>query len=258
MAQPKDAIMVNGIMLNEYLRDNESIEEEVKSKEFIREGFDGVALNRHIKEKYKPHKEKNGKVIHLGQHEINRAEYETKMIESLKTYDSKAQLVLYLLNYEGDDFLKISKIGDEVIKFVKKHNLVLNEKRIRHALRSAFGWFRHTDIFDYMIHIDRNKPGNPDNTAIFKMKPEFRDLKSDDAIAMSRNKTSSRNKNTIDKNKSVKIQPTPAKEESIDIKPLDDNKLVENIISNIQKLSTGTGALFHFDGDLVINININK
>jgi len=245
MVQPKDAIMVNGIMLNEYLRDNESIEEEVKSKEFIREGFDGVALNRHIKEKYKPHKEKNGKVIHLGQIEINRAEYETKMIESLKTYDSKAQLVLYLLNYEGDDFLKISKIGDEVIKLVKKHNLILNEKRIRHALRSAFGWFRHTDIFDYMIHIDRNKPGNPDNTAIFKMKPEFRDLKSDDAIAMSRNK-------------SVKIQPTPSKAESIDIKPLDDNKLVESIISNIQKLSTGTGALFHFDGDLVINININK
>lgn len=259
MAQPKDAIMVNGMMLNEYLRDNESIEEEVKSKEFIRQGFDGVALNRHIKEKYKSHKEKNGKVIHLGQIEINKAEYVGRMKNAVSKYDSKAQLILYCLNYEGDGYLKISKVGDEIVNFAKEHNINTNERKIRHALRSAMGWIRHSKLSEYLIHHDRNTPENPDTTAVFKFKPEFRELKFDEAIPLARVRMDG-GKRPISKPEPPQVQPAPAKAESnaIDIKPLDDNKLVESIISNIQKLSTGTGAIFHFSGDLVINININK
>ena len=40
--RPKDSIMVNGTMLGEYLRDNESIEEEINSLPL----FDYVVVNR--------------------------------------------------------------------------------------------------------------------------------------------------------------------------------------------------------------------
>ena len=266
MDQPKDAIMVNGIMLGEYLRDNESIEEEVKSKKFIREGFDNVYLNRHIKEKYKSHKEKNGKVTHLGQIEINKTEYVNRMKQAVSTYDSKSQLVLYCLNYEGDKYLKIAEIGDEIVNFAKEHNINTNERKIRHALRSAIGWIRYSKLSEYLIHHDRNTPENTDTTAKFKFKPEFRELKFDKAISLARVRDGAiqparvrdEGDRPITKPEPPQVKPAPAKAESTDIKPLDDSKLVESIISNIQKLSTGTGELFHFDGDLVINININK
>ena len=50
--RPKDAIMVNDMMLCEYLRDNESIEDEVKSKKFIREGFVITSYSIHYTKLY--------------------------------------------------------------------------------------------------------------------------------------------------------------------------------------------------------------
>lgn len=40
-------ITVEGVILDEYLRDNESIENKIKSKEFIKDGFDRININRH-------------------------------------------------------------------------------------------------------------------------------------------------------------------------------------------------------------------
>lgn len=263
---PKNAIMVNDMMLGEYLRDNESIEEEIKSKEFIKEGFNPIQLKRHIREKYETKPEKNGEVKILGQYEINLANYPKRMEIALKREEYKQQLILVLLiSKEEEGFLNLTIVADKINEFAKQHNIRINEKKMRHAVRGALGWVIRSKLYEHMVYHNRNTPENNKNHAIFMAKESLRQLDMMEAIELGYKRHDGKAKRPmktpvkkIDKDIVEETQTDPVATAPTSPQVPDTSALVEAVLANLKTLSNDAGSLFNFSGDLVINININS
>lgn len=271
--RPKDAIMVNDMMLCEYLRDNESIEDEVKSKKFIREGFDNIKLNRHIRPKYKPYVEENGEVRTLGQEEINKANYNEVMKDAILTRNWRKALVAVLMTGKKG-FMDLKYVQGVIEKFAGEHNLECNLTQMRHAVRSALGWIGNSEFAEHITILRKDDPRNPNLFALVSVKEEARSMDLHKAIQTaevnSRTFIEKRYKKKSGKAATGKpkriVEPItvdipenivkgPVKNQPA---PSDNDKLLETVLTQLKNLSGDSGSLFSFAGDLVINININN
>jgi len=171
----RNPITVNGIILDEFLRDNESLEEEREAKKYISEATEKVFPNRYIKPKYKDKKERNGKVIILGQREKNIKIYETELEKTLKENNlTKAVIIILLCNQEHEWFS--SKLITSIIeKKLKEINFVIR-RAVSSSVRQVIGHMNKNEISQY---IDKKENyGSKTNNykpPEYRIKPEYLD-----------------------------------------------------------------------------------
>jgi len=168
-------ITVNGIILDEFLRDNESLEEEIEAKKYISEATEKVFPNRYIKPKYKDKKERNGKVIILGQREKNIKMYETELEKTLKANNiPKAVIIILLCNQEHEWFS--SKLITSIIeKKLKEINFVIR-KLVRGSVRQTIVHMNKNEIAQYIDKKEYYRSrANDYKPPDYRIKPEYLD-----------------------------------------------------------------------------------
>lgn len=118
----REDIMVNGMMIDEYLKDKELISEEEERKRLLRENTPDAHPYRKSRIRYKSKKEKNGKVKTLNQNEMNKAMRIDKLIRSLRN-NNYGQFVVSELVCGDNNFLNNANLRDLVETISKEHSI---------------------------------------------------------------------------------------------------------------------------------------
>lgn len=282
----REDIMVNGMMIDEYLKDKELISEEEERKRLICENTPDINPYKKSRIKYKSKKEKNGKVKILNQNEMNKAMRIDKLIRSLRNNDYD-QFVVSELVCGDNSFLNNANLRDLVETISKKHSISI----IKHPLiplRKALNSITKSELKKVVLF----KPSTGGKIINYKLKPQvYRNIifnvawelfttplneggkKIDEVIT-------ALNNGEID---FTPVEPEPIESRPIESKPIEpiQEKIVLNIpepevkqdsikelekdifssiSSIIDKLKgiKNIRSLAKFDGDLNINIYINK
>ena len=259
-------ITVNGVMLHEYLRDNESIEDEIKGREYIRESRDNIYPGRHIKPKYRDHKEKNGEVRVLNELEKNHVEFENRMASLLRTKKYTAAMICIIVSMPDDDWLTIKKLADIIENFCGSRNIPLDPK-FRHAMRAKIGHLQKTELADYVDFVPRRSAPNNMNALMFRVDREkAANLSADRAIKLGsvRRKNVSRRKNSPQNDPpAIKLSEELSKEPKQVIKAPaapeipDKPKAVNTIVDVIRELAKDK-SIINVRGNLHIHVHFDK
>lgn len=261
----KSGVTVNGVMLEEFVRDNEQIEEEVERARLIEETTEKIYLNRHIRSKHVAHKEPNGKVKILSRLEISITNYEPLLVSALKKYDYHKAFIIVMMVEHGK-LINIHKIADYIDIFSEAHEIDINPK-MRHALRAKLGYVKKSELFDYMEYMDRKDPKNRENYAKFMLDSEkAKDLTIEKAIELGSSLRPGQKYNPGPKVKPENIPPTktsmpktPTEEIKItEEKQIDKMKSIsDSVVSSITDIIKN-GSLVNVQGDIHIHINIRS
>lgn len=261
----KSGVTVNGVMLEEFVKDNEQIEEEVERARLIEETTEKIYLNRHIRSKHVTHKEPNGKVKVLSRLEISLTKYEPLLVSALKNYDYHKAFIIIMMVERGK-LIDLHKIADYIDNFSKDNSIELNPK-IRRALRAKLGYVKKSELFDYMEYMDRKDPKNKENYAKFKLDSEkAKDLTIEKALELGSSLRPGQKYNPGPKTKSENIPPvktsipeTPVEEIKIPKeKQIDKIKsITDSVVSSITDIIKN-GSLVTVQGDIHIHINIRS
>ena len=181
----KKAITVNGVMLDEYLKDKTTIKEEIDAKKFIDDGFEKVVIKRLFKPKYKQHTEENGKVKILGNLEINIANFENDLKRELSAKKIYNCIVIVLTAHSEQLLYETNEIAHILKTFGKKHHIEVN-KNVNWPIRSLLGTLKRSKLGQYLEFIDRKSYRQPTN---FGYKKEFKaNFTTKEAIKLSNEK----------------------------------------------------------------------
>lgn len=253
----RNSITVNGVILDEFLRSNESLEEEREAKKYISE-TEKVFPNRYIKPKYKDKKERNGKVIILGQREKNIKMYETELEKTLKENNlPKAVIIILLCNQEHEWFY--SKLITSIIeKKLKEINFVIR-KVVKSSVRQTIGHMNKNEIAQY---IDKREYYR--NTAVdykppeYRIKPEYLDTFT---IEQAYGLYSSKKTKTKIKEQQVD-QPIPQEKTESMIETAQPMAMAESddmntLLGKISDMIKSAGGIT-LTGDIHIHINVSK
>lgn len=250
-------ITVNGVMIDEYLRDNESIEEETKGREYIQNAKEKIYLNYHKRPKYKETKEKNGEVIVLGQIEKNQAEFKQVLLETIKKKDYRGALVIVIVAEAGKRLLTIGIAADYIYDFCKQEGIAISPT-VRHSFRASIGYIKKSKFSNYLIINNRNTKENSSNTMKFKLDAEkAKDLSFSDAIKFSK-ELKSGIPNRKQKIEPVKTQPIIKPIESVKKPAMVTTDITSAILKALKDLSENNNSIVTVSGDLHIHINIQK
>lgn len=148
----RDDITVNGQMLGEFLKTNESVSEEIERNKFFNEQTETVRLGRHVKARYKPYREKNGEVIKLGQREINIANYEKYLLQSIQQEKILNSFVIVMMANPDYSVFTTGDIAEIIEKFQKKFGIPVL-RRTSHSLRGRLGMVRKSELCDFMFFL---------------------------------------------------------------------------------------------------------
>lgn len=178
-----EGITINGRLLSEFLIKNETLKEAVERRELFKTSSDRHYIDRHGKIKIESKRERNGRVIRLGQLEKNKMIYKERMIAALKNKDYKSASVIYLCCQEN--FVTSNKIADDIKKFAAAENVEIRD-RIELNLRVITGLFVKREISKYIELIDSHFHKSKRIPKQIKIKDEFRDILTiDDAMRLS-------------------------------------------------------------------------
>lgn len=255
MRQPKmsrkDGITVNGMMLNEFLRDKESIEDEIKSKKLIKDGFEKFVANKHIKAKYPPKKDKNGKVKILGKLEVNMMNFKEDLKRELSAKKVLRCIVIVIVAHSEKRLYTTKEISDILIKFGKEHNINVNPN-INWPVRSSLGTIRRSKLGDY---IEYHKRDHKRNAAEIGLKSEYKSkFTTKEALEMVEIEQVQRVVNRKTKKEDLQLS---EKNENHVIN-LEETSVTNKVVDELKKISSGDGPLFTIQGDIHIHINILK
>jgi hypothetical protein len=239
-------ISVNGIMLEEYVRDRELISEEIERINLIGEVNNRVFLNRHISPKYKETKEKNGRVKILGNFEKNHANFENFMIRQMKEEYKVSNLTLIiLLCYEKDRFYSSADISDIIKEIADKNNIELTNLNPEPGVRLTLSVLYRKEISMYM---ERVKPNSTAPMEYRIVEDGLEKLSLEKALELSKNnlpRKSNQNMRVKTK-KEIPVEKYPEVIESEKI-----NKISKEIPSVVEKLKE-LGLQIVINGDVKI------
>lgn len=244
----KSGITVNGVMLEEFVKDNEEINEEVERTKLIIDSLAPIYLERHIKPKYKDHKEKNGKVRTLSALNISVTNYSSYLEKALKNKDLHRAFITVLILKHGKN-ISIHDIADFIENFMTSKGMQFDPKT-RHAMRAKLGYIKKSELFEYMNYLDRKDPKNSSNYAVFSLDSEkAKDLTIEKAVELGSVLKPGMKYNPGPKSNrsSIKII-----EEKLTVKP---KKIIDDVIGSISDIIKN-GSLVNVQGDIHIHINI--
>lgn len=257
----KNAITVEGVMLDEFLKSHESISEDIERKKIIRDGNAPQNIYRHMKPRYKEAKEKNGKVRTLDIIEVNKEYYSEYLGKALKTNDLKeAFAVVVLCNYDKSD-MDIFFIAEEITKYGNKNDIIIS-KKMPVALRAILGYIRKTVFSEYMYFASKRATESRQNRIFFGINlKKAKDLSLDDAIKLVKIKNTdvAKNSEMSNKNNSIQIKKSEVIEKTNYVKepPQKKEDLVSTVIKALGEISKNN-SLFKVDGDFHLHIHIDK
>lgn len=256
----KSGITVNGVILEEFIKGNEQINEETERTKLIIDSVDRIYPDRHIKPKYKAYKEKNGKVRTLSALDISVTNYSSYLEKALKNKDLHRSFIIVLALKHGKN-ISINDIADFIENFIANKDMQLDPK-MRHAMRAKLGYIKKSKLFEYMTYLDRKDSRNSLNYTVFSLDSEkAKDLTIEKAVELGsilkpgmkyspgpKIKTAPK---SIQKPKpdmsSIKIT-----EEKPTVKP---NKIIDEVMGSISDVIK-SGSLINVQGDIHIHINI--
>lgn len=273
----KKKITVNGILLDEYLKDAEAISSEIEGKKLIED------INQNFKNYYKPRvrykskKEKHGEVKILNQRELNQTMRTDQLIKHLRDGNYKNFIITELI------------CGDNT----PITNTILKKLAIKLSKQYSISMVKHPDIairreFERIINSEFGRLINITNTAgrvkrCRLNENAYKKIKLENAIMLSNyQKNNGGNEiNELIKNLSKSenygeeypleenSSPQHEEQQEIKVKPLKleqpmedsiDEVLLKVIVGTIAKVKgiKNLRSLANFDGDLNINIYINN
>lgn len=282
-------ITFEGRQLTELIKSKESIEDERRQLKMIREQTETIRINNHTKVRYKPRKERNGKVKKLGNREKNRYNYEKYMTESMRSERLLETFVIVMMAHPTETVFTTQFIADTIEDFARKNGFPVL-RSTNHSLRGRLGAVRKSRLFKHMFHLDRNTPTNRDTVVKYGIKEDSLDtLTLDEAIALAKKRrTEFKNPNAVlNPNRSKKKKPIKPKidpaassrsggapkvelpvekpkqklkitEPTEPTKPTAQKDIIGDVIEKLKKLQAEGGSFIAVKGDLHIHININN
>lgn len=152
-----DGITVNGIILDEFLKDKDAIEEQIEREKLVSENTPETSVYYKPRERYKPHNEKNGKVRKLDQKEINESIYEETMCKQLRNMKYKHAIAIFFMASGHTGWVTQRMIREEFIRICDKHNIKIT-KYLQPVISKHFIFLRDSKLFADHFEI---KQGNP-------------------------------------------------------------------------------------------------
>jgi hypothetical protein len=249
----KNPITVNGIILSEYVKDNDSRISRIRGENLKKEGHDAVNLYNKPIIRHKKRKEKNGDVKIMGNYELNRQNYQNYLIQELKSTNSLTNLCVIVLLCGPDSEYHTSKsVSDILIKQTKKLNMPVNE-RLEYAVRARLGAIKKSALADYML-LPKRKAGMP---TFYSIRQETKDsLTIEKAIELSK----------------IKKAASKAKSRTYDLATLESDKVskkatiktentfpeIEKLFEIIEKLDKNKNVFFVVCGNFTLNLHLTK
>lgn len=165
----KHPITVNGIILEEFLKDTEIVKDFVDRERLVKENTTVISEYHKPRLKYS-HKEKNGKVRKLNAREVNMAQYEQRLTSALERKEYKKALINVLLCNEKDKFLGNGDVARIFKDHIKKNNL----KNTAQNLTSMVKWHM-SKIMESELeqHVNYDFNSYPES---YRFKPESREV----------------------------------------------------------------------------------
>jgi hypothetical protein len=276
----RNDITVNGKILDEFLKDNVSVKEDIEQKKLFREQTENIRLGRHIKPKFKPLKERNGEVKILGQREINIANFDRYLEKSLKAENILESLTIVLIAYPKQKIFTTNEIASIIDRYLKRYDIPIL-RSTGHSLRGRLGLIRKSELSDFMVFYERNSFENKTNVMKYGIREDaLNELTIDEAIELAHTrKKAFKDKSVVlnpDRSKQKNAKPgpkpkkeviaeTPPKKEVIAETPLkkevinEKPDLITEIISQIKSIkSDDENAMILIKGDIHIHINISR
>lgn len=111
-----EGITVNGIKIDEFMKDKDEISEQIEREKLVSENTPEISVYRKSRERYKPHNEKNGKVRELNQKEINESVYEETMCKLLRNMKYKHAIVVFFMASGNTSWTTQRTVREEFIR----------------------------------------------------------------------------------------------------------------------------------------------
>ena len=141
-------------------------------------------MNKHLKARYKPRKEKNGRVKVLSTREKNLYNYEDYLLKSLKDEKILNTFVIVLIAYPEKIAFTTQAIADIIEDFSRKNDIPIL-RSTNHTLRGRLGAIRKSRLSQFMYFYERNTPKNKDNIMKYGIVDKYlHTLTIDDAIKL--------------------------------------------------------------------------
>lgn len=261
-------IFVNDQKLDEFLKDKTQIKDDIERTALFKEQTQTVRLGRHLKARYKQHRERNGKVKQLGIKEINRHGFEKTLTRYLKAGQILNSFVTIMLCYPTDKPFSTQIIADIIEKTSKKNGIPI-DKSTNHSLRGRLGIVRKSELADYMYFIGRNTPKNKSNVMKYGIREDYLDKMSlDQALELARTRKQEF-KNVVlnpDRQKRTpkKFSPIPPAAPPVKIpeeppaETPEKPDLLAKVIDQLNGLKDDDSAVFVIKGDIHIHVNIER
>jgi hypothetical protein len=265
----RNDITVNGKILDEFLKDNVSVKEDIEQKKLFREQTENIRLGRHIKPKFKPLKETNGEVKILGQREINIANFDRYLEKSLKSENILESLTIVLIAYPKQIIFTTNEIASIIDRYLKRYDIPIL-RSTGHSLRGRLGLIRKSELSDFMVFYERNSSENKTNVMKYGIREDaLNELTIDEAIELARTrKKEFKDKSVVlnpDRSKQKNARPGPKPKEDVIAKTPPKKEVVEKpdliteIINQIKSIkSDDENAMILIKGDIHIHINISR
>lgn len=150
-------ITVNGIKIDEFLRDQEEISEQIEREKLIAETTIEVNGYHKPRARFKPYNEKNGKVRNLERRELNESMYVDEMSKRLRNKDYQGAIIIYFLCGGITKYVCQKDMRDEIIAFAKKNNIKI-VKNLQATTENKFRRIRKSVLFEDFFEYHGNMP----------------------------------------------------------------------------------------------------
>lgn len=140
-------ITVNGIKLDEFLRDQEEISEQIEREKLIAETIIDVNGYHKPRARFKPYNEKNGKVRHLERRELNESMYVDEMSKRLRNKDYHGAIIIYFLCGGITKYVCQKDMRDEISAFAEKNDIKI-VRNLQAATENKFRHIRESVLFE--------------------------------------------------------------------------------------------------------------
>ena len=163
-----NSITINGVMLNEFIKDKELVSSQVDREKLLAENTPAVSQYKKPRNRYRQHWEENGECKIMGQVDVNIEQYKQHAIRVLKNKDLKRFVVVFLLCQKDDDYINTGIMSKKIERLQKENNLDL-PKNITNACRYHVEQLEKTQLGKHMYRTDGRFPS-------WKIIPESKEL----------------------------------------------------------------------------------
>jgi hypothetical protein len=226
-------ITVNNIPLETFIAKHEQIKPNENPP-------DKVYPYRHIKPKYTQLKEKNGRVVKMGEKEKNFLNFDSLLQRFVKARNYKGVVLTVLLCRDSDEYYTSRSMTDYLLNYDVKHGISLNTN-IEPAIRSVLGSINKSKFREYLDVIERDFPRIKQTK--YRVHPDKKEIAFDEAFELIFIK--------VEGTTPVRIKRLKQSREVLNNVASEEPKQAAPVV--LQKLADKTPIQFIFNGPVTIN-----